>query len=135
MLTLNCAVREAMQGLEVHAATDVTGFSLLGHSREMALASGVTLEIDAARVPLLDGAIEYARRGAISGGLKNNREFVASCVEGASDFDDLLYDPQTSGGLLVSLPEDAARQLATRYPEATRIGRVLERGSKPIRIV
>ena len=135
MLTLNRAIGEALRGLEVHAATDVTGFGLLGHGREMALGSNVTLEIDAALVPLLDGALDYARRGALPGGLKNNREFVASCVEGASDFDDLLYDPQTSGGLLVSLPEDAARQLATRYPEATRIGRVLERGSKPIRIV
>jgi selenide,water dikinase len=135
MLTLNRAIGEALQGLEVHAATDVTGFGLLGHGREMALGSNVTLEIEAVRVPLLDGALDYARRGALPGGLKNNREFVATCVEGASDFDDLLYDPQTSGGLLVSLPDDAARQLATRYPEATRIGRVLERGSKPIRIV
>lgn len=135
MLTLNRAAREALHGLEVHAATDVTGFGLLGHGREMALGSNVTLEIEAALVPLLDGALDYARRGALPGGLKNNREFVASCVEGASDLDDLLYDPQTSGGLLVSLPDDSARQLSTRYPEATRIGRVLERGSKPIRIV
>ena len=135
MLTINRAIGEALRGLEVHAATDVTGFGLLGHGREMALGSSVTLEIEAALVPLLDGALDYARRGALPGGLKNNREFVASCVEGASDFDDLLYDPQTSGGLLVALPDDAARQLATRYPEATRIGRVLERGSKPIRIV
>jgi selenide,water dikinase len=135
MLTLNRAAREALHGLEVHAATDVTGFGLLGHGREMALGSNVTLEIEAALVPLLDGALDYARRGALPGGLKNNRDFVASCVEGASDFDDLLYDPQTSGGLLVSLPDDSARQLSTRYPEATRIGRVLERGSKPIRIV
>jgi selenide,water dikinase len=135
MLTLNRAIGEALRGLEVHAATDVTGFGLLGHGREMALGSSVTLEIEAALVPLLAGALDYARRGALPGGLKNNREFVASCVEGSSDLDDLLYDPQTSGGLLVSLPEDAARQLAERYPEATQIGRVVERGTKPIRIV
>ncbi len=149
MLTLNREAGLALSGaggassgssnatrrLHVNAATDVTGFGLLGHAREMALASDVTLEIEAAHVPLLDGALEYARKGAIPGGLKNNREFVESCVEGASDVDDLLYDPQTSGGLLVALPEDDARQFAERYPEAMRIGRVLERGAKPIRIV
>jgi selenide, water dikinase len=134
MLTLNRAAAEAMARLDVHAVTDVTGFGLLGHAREMALASGVTLQIEAARVRFLDGAVEYAHAGAIAGGLKNNREFVGPCVEGSSEFDDLLYDPQTSGGLLISLREaDAARYLR-KFPAAYRAGQVLERQRKPIRV-
>ena len=135
MLTLNRAACEAMLRFEVHGCTDVTGFGLIGHSREMALASDVTLEIEASRVRFLPGAVEYARQGAIPGGLKNNREFASCVVEGASDFDDLLYDPQTSGGLLISLPEKDAASLERAYPEAYRIGRVLPGGEKAIRIV
>src|SRR5271170_1611153 len=109
MLKLNREACEAMLAFDVHGCTDVTGFGLIGHAREMALASKVTLEIDPRAVQFLPGAEEYAHRGAIPGGLKNNREFAASSVEGSSEFEDLLYDPQTSGGLLIALPErDAA---------------------------
>ncbi len=135
MLTLNRAAAEAMADCDPHGVTDVTGFGLLGHAREVARASGVTLEIEAARVPLLEGALEYARRGAIPAGLKNNREFGAGCVAGSSTIDDLLYDPQTSGGLLITLPEEHAQALAQRYPEAKRIGRVVERGPMPLQIL
>jgi selenide,water dikinase len=135
MLTLNRAACEAMLEFDVHGCTDVTGFGLLGHAREMALGSGVTLEIDARAVRFLPGAVDYARAGAIPAGLKNNREFVASCVEGASEFDDLLYDPQTAGGLLISLPEADAARLEARLPAAYRIGRVLEKGRKPIQLI
>jgi selenide,water dikinase len=134
MLKLNREACEAMLAFEVHGCTDVTGFGLMGHAREMALASNVTLEIDPGRVQFLPGAAEYARLGAIPGGLKNNREFAASCVEGTSEFDDLLYDPQTSGGLLIALPERDAVQLETKLPDAYRIGQVTERKDKPIRI-
>ena len=134
MLALNRAACEAMLAREAHGCTDVTGFGLIGHAREMALGSNVTLEIAAAFVPFLHGALEYARQGAIPGGLNNNREFAASCVEGSSEYDDLLYDPQTSGGLLISLPEAAAAELERALPDARRIGRVLERADKPIRI-
>src|SRR5205085_4149910 len=82
MLGLNRAACEAMLELEVHGCTDVTGFGLLGHAREMAAASGVTLEIDSRAVQFLPGAVEYARQGAIPGGLNNNRAFASSCVEG-----------------------------------------------------
>ena len=78
MLTLNRAACEAMLAFDVHGCTDVTGFGLLGHAREMALASGVTLEIDPRAVRFLPGALDYARQGAIPGGLKNNREFVVA---------------------------------------------------------
>jgi selenide,water dikinase len=135
MLQLNRAACEAMLRFDVHGCTDVTGFGLIGHGREMAIASGVTLEIDSRLVRFLPGAVEYARLGAIPGGLKNNRDFAAGCVEGGSDVDDLLYDPQTSGGLLISLPETEAVELERVYPEAYRIGRVLIRQSKPLRIL
>jgi selenide,water dikinase len=132
MLTLNREAAEALQGLEVHAVTDVTGFGLLGHAREMALGSGVTLEIEQASLRFLPGAEEYAQAGAIPGGLVNNRDFVESCVEGSAG--DLLYDPQTSGGLLVSLPLAEAVKFEQRYPAAYRIGGVLPRQTKPLRI-
>ena len=130
MLTLNRAACQAMDGLEIHAVTDVTGFGLLGHAREMAMASSVTLEIDASQVQFLDGAVEYAQAGAIPGGLNNNRDFVVECVEGSPA--GLLYDPQTSGGLLISLPD--ACEYLKRCPSAYILGRVLERGEKPIRV-
>ena len=132
MLTLNRGACEAMLQSNVHGCTDVTGFGLLGHAREMANASGVTLEIDPRRVQFLPGAVEYAKLGAIPGGLNNNREFVSPCVAGDSEFSNLLYDPQTSGGLLISLPEADAASLERAFPAAYRIGRVLPKREKPI---
>jgi selenide,water dikinase len=81
MLELNRRACEEMLRLDAHGCTDVTGFGLIGHAREMALASGVTVEINAAAVRLLDGALEYARAGAKPGGLNNNREFASCAVE------------------------------------------------------
>src|SRR6266849_957710 len=98
----------------------------------MALGSGVTLEIDASAVRLLPGAEEYAQAGAIPAGLVNNRDFVESCVDGLPA--DLLYDPQTSGGLLVSLPASDAAKFELRYAAAYPIGRVLARQTKPLQI-
>jgi selenide,water dikinase len=101
MLELNRRACEAMLDFDVHGCTDVTGFGLIGHAREMALASGVMLEIDVAAVPFLPGAADYARQGALPGGLKNNREFTSGVVEKsgevAPEVEDLLYDPQTLG--------------------------------------
>jgi selenide,water dikinase len=135
MLKLNRESCEAMLQFDVHGCTDVTGFGLIGHAREMALASKVTLEIDPLKIRFLPGAVEYAKQGAISGGLNNNREFAASCVEGTSEFEDLLYDPQTSGGLLIALPERDAARLETKLPDAYRIGQVTQRQNKPIRLL
>ena len=138
MLTLNRGVCDAMLALEIHSCTDVTGFGLLGHAREMALASNVTLEIAASAVRFLPGAIEYSQAGAHSGGLNNNRDFVESCVsmpsEIPAEIQALLYDPQTSGGLLISLTEDQATLLMKQRPEAHVIGRVTERQTKPIEV-
>ena len=139
MLTLNRQTCEAMLAYDVHGCTDVTGFGLIGHARELALASGVTLEIAVDRLRFLPGAFEYARAGAIPGGLKNNREFASCVVETArvlpAEVEDLLYDPQTSGGLLISLPEADAAALEALRPEVYTIGRVLARGMKPIRLI
>src|ERR1700691_3309713 len=81
MLKLNREACEAMLAFEVHGCTDVTGFGLIGHAREMALGSKVTIEVDPRKIQFLPGAVDYARQGAISAGLNNNREFAASCVE------------------------------------------------------
>jgi selenide,water dikinase len=139
MLTLNRRACEEMLRLDPHGCTDVTGFGLIGHAREMAVASGVTIEIAVDRLRFLPGALDYARQGAIPGGLKNNREFascaVASGRELAHDLEDLLYDPQTAGGLLISLPERDAAKFESAYPEAYRIGRVVPKGEKPICLV
>jgi selenide, water dikinase len=139
MLTLNRRACEAMLAYDIHGCTDVTGFGLIGHAREMALGSGVTIEIDIAAVQFLPGALDYARQGALPGGLKNNREFASCAVEVTreitAEVENLLYDPQTSGGLLISLPEADAEQLERALPEAYRVGRVLPKGAKPIRLV
>lgn len=151
MTTLNRAAAVALREFEhksdaatpVHAVTDVTGFSLLGHAREMALgdpAHGietVSLEIDHAALEYLPGAIEAARDGHLSGGLKNNRAFVGDCVAFddcvSSEHRDLLFDPQTSGGLLIAVAPHAAemalKTLRTHGTQARRIGRVVAKRS------
>ncbi len=135
MTLLNRAACEAALQFDVHGCTDVTGFGLLGHARELACGSGVTVEIEQAAVRYLPGAEEYARAGAVPTGLKNNREFVMPYVEAASEVSDLLFDPQTSGGLLISLPEADAERLVLTYPAAYRVGRVTKLTGKAIRIV
>jgi selenide, water dikinase len=110
MTTLNSTASAlAIANSGVHAITDITGFGLMGHGREMALGSGVVLEIEVASIPLIPGAVEAVRIGAIPGGLIANREFAECLVAdapGATIADDrrtLLYDPQTAGGLLISV--------------------------------
>ncbi len=131
MLRLNKAAAERLADCGIHGCTDITGFGLLGHGREMALGSQVTLEIQASAVPLLDGVRDYARAGAIPGGLRNNRDFASCDVEAAEGIDEdllaILYDPQTSGGLLAALSDPP--------PEYPVIGRVTARQQKAIRIL
>ncbi len=138
MLTLNRRACEEMLRFDVHGCTDVTGFGLLGHAREMALASNVTLQIDAAAVPLLPGALDYAAQGAIPGGLTNNRDFASCDVELLGPLDPaletLLYDPQTSGGLLFTLPENETAALTASFGSAHPIGRVLPRARKSVQL-
>lgn len=136
MTTLNnTAATIASADIGVHAMTDITGFGLMGHGREMAVGSGVTLEVEADRVPLIEGALEAVRRGAIPGGLVSNREFAECLVkdqEGSSipnDLRQLMYDPQTSGGLLISVAPGASEELLNSLRgaglPAERIGRAL----------
>jgi len=156
MTQLNRPAAEALRELElqagkriVHAVTDITGFGLLGHAREMALgdlASGiekVAFEIVAAEVPLLPGALDAARLGMISGGLKNNREFLGDCVSFAANVPEedraLLFDPQTSGGLLIAVApeheEQAHESLQHHGVSAKRIGCVVPKTSKLLIVV
>ena len=120
---------------EVHGMTDITGFGLIGHARELALASDVGLRLHAGRVPLLEGAVECAAAGYIPGGLKANREF-AECAVGftagiSEETKTLLFDPQTAGGLLISVgaadAENLARELKRKGVPAVEIGEVLPR--------
>ena len=135
MSTLNRASMELALPLEVHAATDVTGFGLLGHAREMAVGSKVSLALDSAQIEFLPEARELARKGFLPGGLKRNQEFIGGCVEFATDVAEevrnLLFDPQTSGGLLLSVaPKDAARLLVSlraRGVDAQQVGKVMEK--------
>ncbi len=135
MITLNKYGAEALDGLDVHAATDVTGFSLMGHSCEMAEASGVTLQIRAAEVPVMARAREMAQMGLIPAGAYRNRDFFGPRVEMGCDVPldlaDVLFDPQTSGGLLVALPQVDAETYVGRLRElgqpAAIVGRAAER--------
>jgi len=143
MTTLNKAAAEVIMSVEhagsVHALTDVTGFGLIGHARELALASNVSLVFEAASIPVLEGALDCIHAGYIPGGLKANRDF-AECLVGydASVPDDirtLLFDPQTAGGLLISVSAGNARALTSALQNAgvpaVEIGEVLPR-TKPL---
>jgi len=109
MTTLNKLAAEAAAELggDVHGATDITGFGFVGHAREIALASNVSLRIDSTKIPLLAGAAESVRAGCVPAGLKANREFAECAVEYGPKVDEitktLLFDPQTAGGLLLSM--------------------------------
>lgn len=140
MITLNKYAAEALDGLSAHAATDVTGFSLMGHSCEMAEASGVTLQIDAASVPVMARAREMAAMGLIPAGAYRNRDFFGPRVSMAEDvpldLSDVIFDPQTSGGLLVSLPQSDAETYVSKlqalgHPAAI-IGRVVTKSSSSV---
>jgi len=149
MTQLNRPASEALQEVQgkggkaqpIHAVTDVTGFGLLGHAREMALGdpsrniAPVSLEIEHTAFTYLPGAVEAARAGFLPGGLKNNRDFIGDCVGFAEsvpqEYRDLLFDPQTSGGLLIAIsPESAEAAISTldRYgASARRIGKVINK--------
>lgn len=116
MSTLNAKAAEVMQRYTVHACTDVTGFSLMGHSYEMAAGSKVTLRLRTSALPVLPGALRLALKGYITGGCKRNRTYLADKVsvspQAAQDLNEVAFDPQTSGGLLIAVPENEAKALA-----------------------
>ena len=134
---MECLNREAASlAVEsgLRAATDITGFGLLGHGQEMAEASGVALRIEAGRVPLFEGALSYAAQGIRTGGESRNREFFQPKVrlaEGTADeLASVLFDPQTSGGLLIAAAPEQGRELEREFAAAHetlwRIGDVIE---------
>ena len=134
MTMLNRAAAEIALKYDVHGMTDITGFGLIGHAREMALGSNVAMEIEAAKVPAMTGALECIRAGFIPGGLKANREFAECVVEYANgvleELRTLLFDPQTAGGLLVSVAAEDSEKLVSELREAglpgAQIGRVVQ---------
>jgi selenide,water dikinase len=141
MTTLNKKAAEVIAKFPVHTMTDVTGFGLVAHAREMALASKVSMKLFASRIPLLEGALECVLAGHIPGGLVSNREF-AECVVGYEDgvsdeVKALLFDPQTAGGLLISVEDSSGLidALNKAGVPAVEIGEVLATSKPLIHIV
>ncbi len=135
MATLNKVARDVMVTYPVHSCTDVTGFSLLGHGFEMAQGSNCTLHIEVDNVPYHAESLEFASMGLVPAGAYRNRKFAGAGVKLCRDvslaMQDILYDPQTSGGLLFALPEkegkDCLRELQDKIPQAAVVGYVTEK--------
>ena len=136
---LNKYPADALKNIDVNGVTDVTGFGLLGHVLEMAKGSGCTIEVYAESVPMLKRAREYANMGIIPAGMYKNLEYISpdvSVQEGVKqDILDVLYDPQTSGGLLISIPEERAEELIEELKRCKAlcyeiIGRAVEKQEK-----
>jgi len=140
MLTPGRYAAEAMREFDVKGATDVTGFALLGHAWELARASNVTIVIEPGAVPVLDGALELVLAGMLTSGDKTNREYIGEDIEIDQTVDKnlvkLFFDPQTAGGMLISISPDRASDVLARlrenYSQVEIIGRVLERGEYSI---
>jgi selenide,water dikinase len=139
MTTSAARPAEEMRRAGAHACTDITGFGLLGHAYEMARASDVCLMIEAARVPLLPDVLELIGQGMLTRGDKNNRDYVGDTVEIASDvsreMQSALFDPQTAGGLLISIERSKAEALVEKIGDAVVIGEVRQREDKLIKVI
>jgi selenide,water dikinase len=144
MSELNAVAARSMLKYQVHAATDITGFGLAGHGVKMADGSGVTLLLEESDLPLLPGAIELSAEGMTPGGGKRNREFFGPAIkvsdEVAEEITAIVYDPQTSGGLLISLEDNEAHSLLADLQksgntEAAIIGRVAQRARFSIEVL
>ncbi len=140
MATLNRDACRVMQRYRVHSCTDVTGFGLMGHSCEMAQGSGCTIHLQAGRIPFHPEALEMADMGLIPAGAYRNRDFAEKAAEVRGEvsraMQDILYDPQTSGGLLMAVDgrdgEALLRELQAAIPEAAAVGYAAEAGDKAI---
>jgi selenide,water dikinase len=135
MTTLNKKAAELMRTADVHACTDVTGFSLMGHSYGMIKDSKLGMEINASAIPVLDAAREFASMGLVPGGARRNMDYYRSHVEQACEISDemrdILFDPQTSGGLLIAVSSDTADELIkkmhrSKITDAAVIGRITD---------
>ena len=134
MITLNKAAAEVMTEMDAHAATDITGFGLIGHAAEMVTLGEVGFKLNWKKIPLMDGAERWARAGLIPGGAYSNREYREDLLDIELDLEqwmlDVLFDPQTSGGLLIAAPESVADDMLNRirirgFPAAAIIGEVV----------
>lgn len=139
MTTLNRKAKQVIEKYEIHSCTDVTGFGLAGHSMEMAEGSGVSVEIHMADVPIQTGAPEYAKMGIIPEGAYRNRNFTEDRIDAGDTeeyLQDIFFDPQTSGGLLVSVSPEDGEKIMREFDEAGLetaygiIGRVTEKQDK-----
>lgn len=142
MTTLNKDAAQNLGNIGVNAVTDITGFGLIGHLFEMAYSSNVGVEIFANQVPLMLGTFDYATIGFIPGGAYTNRDYLAPYVDNSNGIDpiinDILYSPETAGGLLISIPEKLAPNLMETLKATNSyysiIGRVIAEGFKPIKL-
>ena len=141
MTSLNKKAKEVIENYPISACTDITGFGLAGHAMEMAASSKVTFEIDVNKVPYIDGALEMAKMGLVPAGTYNNKDYISGDVESCNIEEcylDLMYDPQTSGGLLITLPESEVENIMKDFENKNMdtkvavIGRVLEKQEKSI---
>ena len=141
MTSLNKKAKEVIENYPISACTDITGFGLAGHAMEMAASSKVTFEIDVNKVPYIDGALEMAKMGLVPAGTYNNKDYISGDVEDCNIEEcylDLMYDPQTSGGLLITLPESEVENIMKDFENKNMdtkvavIGRVLEKQEKSI---
>jgi len=143
MAALNRIAAETMARFDVHACTDVTGFGLLGHLAEMVSGSGCSVRVFAERIPVIEDALTFAAMGLIPAGAYKNREFRAGMIEVADgvarERQDMLFDPQTSGGLLICLPETQAENLVAALKEAglddaAKVGEIVDGSAEKIRV-
>jgi selenide, water dikinase len=144
MRRLNKDAAEAIAhlGSAVHSVTDITGFGFLGHAMEMAAGSGVSLRLDSKKIEFLDGALECSGSGFIAGGLKKNRQFIGNCAQFSANVSEetqlILFDPQTSGGLLIALPAEFAEQASKLLKKADcpamQVGEVIPKTSPLMKI-
>lgn len=141
MTSLNKKAKEVIENYPISACTDITGFGLAGHAMEMASSSDVTFEIDVNKVPYIDGALEMAKMGLVPAGTYNNKDYISKDVESYNIEEcylDLMYDPQTSGGLLITLPESEVENIMRDFENKNMetkvaiIGKVIEKKEKSI---
>lgn len=141
MSYLNKDARDVMQSVGVNGCTDITGFGLLGHAYELAKASDVSVEINVKNIPIIDGAIDLGEMGMIPAGTYANKDYLKGKVDFQNKLSDirvdLLFDPQTSGGLLITVTEEKAEVLLKKLKDKLKtpfgiIGRVVKKGEKPI---
>ena len=141
MTSLNKKAKDVIENYPISACTDITGFGLAGHAMEMAASSKVTFEIDVNKVPYIDGALEMAKMGLVPAGTYNNKDYISGDVESINIEEcylDLMYDPQTSGGLLITLAESEVENIMKDFENKNMdtkvavIGRVLEKQEKSI---